>query len=108
MTKLVDWLFVTEFLQLMIASSWNEFLLENVGAPSRAVSKLLSRDGIIHVEHDACVYLRLLPGRGAVGVDCIPTADGANLRGGEGAAGEAKRSPEAAIGEAAAARKGRI
>ena len=41
-------------------------------------------------------------------VDCIPTAHGANLRGGEGAAGEAKRSPEAAIGEAAAARKGRI
>ena len=28
MTKLVDWLFVTEFLPLMITSSWNEFLLE--------------------------------------------------------------------------------
>ena len=86
----------------MIASSWNEFLLEKwVLLPVRFPN-------FLSTAYDAKVFLRFRPGRGAVGVDCIPTADGANLRGGEGAEGEAKRSPEAAIGEAAAARMGGI
>ena len=57
-TKLVDWLFVTEFLQLMIASSWNEFLLEKwVLLPVRFPNFLSIADG-------AKVFLRFRPGRG--------------------------------------------